>query len=69
MWLSLCIAGLLNFCRWLGGGDDALGFHQTIGENANGLAGAIFTVGNDGKASKVVLDFYDTTGLGTFVRE
>jgi len=26
-------------------------------------------VGNDGKASKVVLDFYDTTGLGTFVRE
>jgi CubicO group peptidase (beta-lactamase class C family) len=42
---------------------------QTIGENANGLAGAIFTVGDEGKASKVVLDYYDTTGLGTFVRE
>ena len=42
---------------------------ETIGENANGLAGAIFTVGDDGKASKVVLDYYDTTGLGTFVRE
>jgi CubicO group peptidase (beta-lactamase class C family) len=42
---------------------------ETIGENANGLAGAIFTVGNDGKASKVVLDYYDRTGLGTFVRK
>jgi len=42
---------------------------QTIGENANGLAGAIFTVGDDGKATKAVLDYYDTTGLGTFVRE
>jgi len=42
---------------------------ETIGENANGLAGAIFTVGADGKASKLVLDYYDRTGLGTFVRE
>ncbi len=42
---------------------------ETIGENANGLAGAIFTLGEDGKPSKVVLDFYDRTGLGTFVRE
>jgi len=42
---------------------------ETIGENANGLAGAIFTVGEDGKTSKVVLDYYDRTGLGTFVRE
>lgn len=42
---------------------------ETIGENANGLAGAIFTVDGNGKASKVVLDFYDRTGLGTFVRE
>jgi len=42
---------------------------ETIGENANGLAGAIFTVGEDGKAEKVVLDYYDRTGLGTFVRE
>jgi CubicO group peptidase (beta-lactamase class C family) len=42
---------------------------ETIGENANGLAGAIFTVGDDSKAIKVVLDYYDRTGLGTFVRE
>jgi hypothetical protein len=42
---------------------------ETIGENANGFGGAIFTVGDDGKASKVVLDDYDRTGLGTFVRE
>jgi len=42
---------------------------ETIGENANGLAGAIFTLGDDGKTSKLVLDYYDRTGLGTFVRE
>lgn len=42
---------------------------ETIGENANGLAGAIFTIDDDGKASRVVLDFYDRTGLGTFARE
>jgi len=42
---------------------------ETIGENANGLAGAIFIVGDDGKASKVVLDYYDRVSLGTFVRE
>lgn len=42
---------------------------ETVGENANGLAGAIFTVGEDGKAEQVVLDYYDRTGLGTFVRE
>ena len=42
---------------------------ETVGENANGLAGAIFTVSEDGKATKVVLDYYDRTGLGTFVRE
>jgi len=42
---------------------------ETIGENGNGLAGAIFTLGGDGHASKVVLDYYDRTGLGTFVRE
>jgi hypothetical protein len=41
---------------------------ETIGENASGLAGAIFTVGVDGKASSVKLDFYDQTGLGTFTR-
>jgi CubicO group peptidase (beta-lactamase class C family) len=42
---------------------------ETIGENANGLAGAIFSLGDDGRATKVVLDYYDQTGLGTFVRE
>jgi len=42
---------------------------KAIGENANGLAGAIFTIGQDGKATKVVLDYYNRTGLGTFVRE
>ena len=42
---------------------------ETVGENANGLAGAIFTRGDDGKAEKVVLDYYDKTGLGTFIRE
>ncbi|MEE8633830.1 MAG: serine hydrolase [Methyloceanibacter sp.] len=42
---------------------------ETIGENANGLSGAIFTLGESGKPSKVVLDYYDRTGLGTFVRE
>jgi hypothetical protein len=42
---------------------------ETMGENANGLAGAIFTLGGDGHATKVVLDYYDRTGLGTFVRE
>ncbi len=42
---------------------------ETIGENANGLAGAIFTMGDGGKAEKVVLDYYDRVGLGTFVRE
>ena len=42
---------------------------ETIGENANGLAGAIFTIRDGGKAEKVVLDYYDRTGLGTFVRE
>lgn len=41
---------------------------ESIGENANGLAGAIFTIGPDGRASSVRLDFYDRTGLGTFTR-
>jgi CubicO group peptidase (beta-lactamase class C family) len=41
---------------------------QTIGENANGLAGAIFKTGAGGTITSVTLDFYDTRGLGTFVR-
>ena len=41
---------------------------ESIGENANGLAGAIFAVPGAGPATSVRLDFYDRTGLGTFVR-
>jgi len=41
---------------------------QTIGENAAGLSGAIFTVGDSGAADSVVLEFYDQRGLGTFTR-
>ncbi|GER23091.1 serine hydrolase [Zafaria cholistanensis] len=41
---------------------------ETIGENANGLAGAIFAPADGGRAVSVRLDFYDTTGLGTFTR-
>ncbi|MCU1547923.1 MAG: serine hydrolase [Arthrobacter sp.] len=41
---------------------------ESIGENGNGLAGAIFAPGADGTASSVRLDFYDQTGLGTFTR-
>jgi hypothetical protein len=40
---------------------------DSIGENGNGLAGAIFA-GAGGAASSVRLDFYDETGLGTFTR-
>jgi CubicO group peptidase (beta-lactamase class C family) len=41
---------------------------EPVGENANGLAGAIFTVEGE-RAATVRLDFYDRTGLGTFTRE
>ncbi len=41
---------------------------ETIGENANGLSNAAFEVGGDGAARKVVLEFYNKNGLGTFVR-
>ncbi|BCW73271.1 serine hydrolase [Arthrobacter sp. NicSoilB8] len=51
---------------------------ESIGENGNGLAGAIFAPAGDGApgapgsspgaASSVRLDFYDQTGLGTFTR-
>jgi hypothetical protein len=42
---------------------------ETIGENANGLAGAIFAAPGNGSSSSVILDFYDRTGLGTFTRD
>ena len=46
---------------------------ESIGENANGLAGAIFARRRRCRrrrrqASSVRLDFYDQTGLGTFTR-
>jgi CubicO group peptidase (beta-lactamase class C family) len=42
---------------------------ESIGENGNGLAGALFTVDVGGTAASVRLDFYDQEGLGTFARE
>lgn len=41
---------------------------ETIGENANGLAGALFAESRHGSSPQVTLDFYDRTGLGTFTR-
>lgn len=41
---------------------------ESIGENANGLAGALFAPAQGGSAPSVRLDFYDRTGLGTFTR-
>jgi len=41
---------------------------ESIGENANGLAGALFSVDDAGTATSVRLDYYDRTGLGTFTR-
>lgn len=41
---------------------------QSIGENATGTAGAVFSPGADGRAGAVTLTFYDQRGLGTFTR-
>jgi CubicO group peptidase (beta-lactamase class C family) len=41
---------------------------ESIGENGNGLAGALFAAGGSGPSPGVSLDFYDGTGLGTFTR-
>jgi CubicO group peptidase (beta-lactamase class C family) len=41
---------------------------ESIGENGNGLAGALFESSSGGSSPSVVLDFYDRTGLGTFKR-
>jgi CubicO group peptidase (beta-lactamase class C family) len=41
---------------------------ESIGENGNGLAGALFAEANGGSSPSVTLDFYDRTGLGTFTR-
>jgi hypothetical protein len=37
---------------------------ESIGENANGLAGALFAGTGGGSSPSVTLDFYDRTGLG-----
>lgn len=42
--------------------------YETIGENAAGTSGAVFTLGAGGTASSVNLPFYDQTRLGTFTR-
>lgn len=41
---------------------------ESIGENGNGLAGALFAGTGGGSSPSVTLDFYDRTGLGTFTR-
>jgi CubicO group peptidase (beta-lactamase class C family) len=41
----------------------------TVGENAVGRSGAMFTVAPDGKASEVRVESLDGNGLGTFTRE
>ena len=41
---------------------------ESIGENSNGLAGALFAGASSGSSPSVTLDFYDRTGLGTFTR-
>ncbi|GGW53314.1 serine hydrolase [Streptomyces xantholiticus] len=41
----------------------------TVGENAVGRSGVMFTVDSGGKASKVRVESLDETGLGTFTRE
>ena len=41
---------------------------ESIGENGNGLAGALFAGASSGSSPSVTLDFYDRTGLGTFTR-
>lgn len=41
---------------------------ETVGENAIGLSNATFKAGPTGTISSVTLDFYNVSGLGTFVR-
>lgn len=41
---------------------------ETFGENAVGPAGAAFVRDDSGAVTAVVLDYYDTSGLGTFRR-
>ncbi|ELP67041.1 serine hydrolase [Streptomyces turgidiscabies] len=44
-------------------------YYSTTGENAVGLSGVTFTVGSDGRADKVRVENFDTSGLGTFTRQ
>lgn len=41
---------------------------ETVGENAVGRTGVTFTVGDDGRASRVTVESLDENGLGTFTR-
>ncbi|NBM20181.1 serine hydrolase [Streptomyces sp. GC420] len=47
---------------------DTFGY-RTTGENAVGLTGVNFTVGSDGRASRVRVEYLDENGLGTFTRK
>jgi hypothetical protein len=42
--------------------------YQPTGENAYGLSAVTFTVGSDGKASRVVVENLNIGGYGTFTR-
>ncbi|MGW6921086.1 serine hydrolase [Streptomyces sp. NPDC054950] len=42
---------------------------RTVGENAVGLSGVTFHGDRDGKATRVTVEAFDETGLGTFTRE
>ncbi|MFE9257719.1 serine hydrolase [Streptomyces sp. NPDC006879] len=41
---------------------------RTTGENAVGLSGVTFTIGEDGKAQQLTVESLDSEGLGTFTR-
>lgn len=42
---------------------------QPVGENAVSRAGVAFRRGPTGQVSQMVIDYYDRTGLGTFIRD
>ena len=59
--------------RWVGneGGfanETCWATYQPVGENAYGLSAVTFTVGAEGKATRVVVENLDIHGQGTFTR-
>jgi hypothetical protein len=42
--------------------------YETVGENAGGMTGVIFTIGAAGKASTVLVENLNVRGEGTFTR-